>query len=264
MPVPDLIAADLNYGSRFENKASQILEPILQDKNIKVLSIRGDLRDYSAARKFFPRSTIKMNGWVPFLAKRSVLVDFPFSMGWLPVRSRYRAWASLVGVEWLKIEQFYRQKQPLPKACSITIHVGAQWRSKQYPHAAELAELLRRTYSVQIIAGPNDPLPEDVAEKDVNRLVNSDLARALASSTYVVSNDSGPMHAAALLRCRTLVVTNHAAMKEWLPPTVVAIESDPCPGYRPRMYRPSDAGFVDWPSAAILAERLQTEFLRMK
>jgi ADP-heptose:LPS heptosyltransferase len=165
-----------------------------------------------------------------------------------------------VDVEWSKVERFYQQIRPITNDFSIGIHVGAQWRSKQYPHAAKLAEILRRTYPVQIIAGPNDQLPEGIAEKNVNRLVNGDLAKALISNTYVVANDSGPMHAAALLRCRTLVVTNHAAMKEWLPPTVVSIGSDPCQGYRPRKYRPSDTSFSDWPSAQEVAESLYNQF----
>jgi hypothetical protein len=256
LPLPELIAVDLGYGSRFQDKSLQTHAPILRNRSTKVLSIRGDLRDYFAARRFFPDSTIRMTGWVPFMAKRSTIVDVPFSKGWLAVTSRYKAWASLAGVEWSAVEDFYQQKQPLQKNRSVVVHVGAQWRSKQYPRVAELTEILRRTYTVRVVAGPGDPLPEGILERDVSRLVNGDLVKALASSSHVIANDSGPMHVAALLRCRTLVVANHSALKEWLPPRVVAVEADPQPGHRPREYRPSDISFDGWPTPQEVAEHL--------
>lgn len=260
MPLPELIAVDLAYGSRFQDKSLQTQKPLLRGQGSTILSIRGDLRDYLAARKFFPASRIRMNGWIPFLAKRSTMVDIPFSRGWLSVRSRYKAWASLAGVAWPTVEDFYRDKRPLLMNRSVLIHLGAQWRSKQYPQVSELAEILRKTYTVRIVAGPGDSLPEGIVEGDVSRLVNGDLVEALTGSSYVIANDSGPMHVAALLRCRTLVVTNHGAMKEWLPPTVIAVEADPQPGHRPLEYRPSDVCFDGWPAPEKIAETLETSF----
>jgi hypothetical protein len=249
MDMPELIGVDLGYISR--NKEGYLkygdLPKIFKDAT--VLSIRGDIRDYYAAKRMFPGSRILANGWLPFLAKRFALVDIPFASGWLPVRNRYKAWASLSNVEWSGVEHYYQQKRPITTPRTIAIHVGAQWRSRQYPHVAELVELLMKSSRVQIIAGPGDLLPDGISENDISRPANTNLVNTLKMSSHVIANDSGPMHLAALLRCRTIVVTRQAAIREWLPPTVTAVTSKYAPkGYKPNAVHLSDVISSGWPS----------------
>ncbi|MGH9615360.1 MAG: glycosyltransferase family 9 protein [Acidobacteriaceae bacterium] len=253
MAVPTLIPVDLGYVMRNKQKKPQQALPKHLVGDATVLSIRGDIRDYRAARTLFPDSKIRMNGWVPFLAKRFAVVDYGFARGWFPVRNRYKAWAELADVGWERIENFYG-RQRASNVPSIAIHVGATWRSKQFPQVAELVRSLQDTCEVRIIAGPGDPLPEGVFESDVSRLVDTDLVNALASSTHVVANDSGPMHLAALLRCRTFVIYNASAM--WLPPATVSIEpSSPVRGYKSRSL--SDEVLSGWPSTQQVVSSLR-------
>jgi ADP-heptose:LPS heptosyltransferase len=198
-----------------------------------------------------------MNGWLSFLAKRSALIDLPFSKGWAPVRNRYRTWASLTQVRWDDVESFYRQKRPVPQPRSIAIHVGAQWGSRQYPHVAELASRLRESSDVRIIAGPTDQLPNGVVEDEVSRLTNEDLVNALRESSHVIANDSGPMHLAAFLRCRTTAITRQADIREWLPPTALAVESTLSPkGYKAASGHLSDVVSSGWPTPSEVLDRL--------
>jgi hypothetical protein len=257
--MPELISADLGYISR--NKVGYLkfgdLSKVYVDAT--VLSIRGDVRDYYAARRMFPDSRIRANGWIPFLAKRSALIDIPFAKGWVPLRNRYKAWASLANIKWSGLEHYYQQKRPMPNPRTITIHIGAQWRSKQFPYVAELVELLEKTSQVKIIAGPLDPLPDGISENDISRLVNRDLVNTFMSSSHVIVNDSGPMHLAALLRCRTLVISRHVAIQEWLPPTVVAVESKYSPlGYGQSTEYLSDTISTGWPSPDEVIRHLDT------
>jgi hypothetical protein len=250
MAAPELFSVDLGYISR--NKAGFLQFGNLSrvPGNCEVLSIRGDARDYFAARHMFPQSRIRVNGWLSFLAKRVALFDIPFAKGWLPVRNRYNAWASIADVKWSTIERFYQQKRPTENGRSVIIHIGAQWRSRQYPYVAELAALMKKDSHVRIVAGLRDMLPDGVEEKCVCRLEDGGLVDAFSSSTHAIVNDSGPMHLAALLHCRTLVISRQSAIREWLPPTVLAIESNQAPsGYRPDLaaYR-SDVISNGWPS----------------
>jgi hypothetical protein len=259
MDMPKFLSVDLGYISRNKDGYLKFGDlPKIYD-NTTVLSIRGDVRDYYAAKKMFPNSQIRANGWLSFLAKRSTLIDFPFARGWAPVRNRYRAWALMANIKWADVERFYQQKGPLTTPRSVVIHVGAQWRSRQYPHVAELVENLKKTSNVQVVAGPGNLLPDGIRDSDVSRLVNYDLVNVLQSSSYVITNDSGPMHLAALLRCRTLVVTRQAAIQEWLPPTVVAVESKDAPkGYMPNSVHLSDRVSGGWPSSEEVIKSLDS------
>ncbi len=94
----DLIAVDLPYTTRnranpFDAGTGSIIESRREISD--VFSIRGDFRDFNAARKIFPRASIHINGWVRFFARKSSVVNFPFSLGLLPVKNRYRSWARL-------------------------------------------------------------------------------------------------------------------------------------------------------------------------
>jgi hypothetical protein len=253
MRMPEMIAVDLGYVSREKADHHSVGEIPAWVDNASVLSIRGDVRDYFAAKRIFPKSRIHMAGWFSFLAKRIPVLDIPFALQWLPIRNRYKAWASISNVRWNDVEAFYRQKAPPPNPPTIAVHVGAQWRSRQFPHFVELVKTLRKSLQVRVIAGERDLLPDGMGEKDVDRLVNRDLVEAFRHSSHVIANDSGPMHLAAFLRSRTIVISHKAAIREWLPPTAVAVESALAPkGYRADKL--SDEVSKGWPAVSKIVE----------
>jgi hypothetical protein len=259
--APEIIAADLEYVHRGRTGRWNVGPlPAIYPSATDVATIRGDIRDYRAAKKLFPNASLRSSGWFAFAARRSAVLDAPYAQGRLPLRNRYRAWASIASVPWEKLERFYEQKLPAPATPLITIHIGAQWRSKQYPHVAKLAELLTRSSKVQIVAAPQDPLPAGVAETDVRRLIDHELVDAFRRSSHIVVNDSGPMHLAAILRCRTHPVARISAISEWLPPATIPIVAKDAPkGYRPHPNYMSDAVAEGWPSPEGIAHHLQLE-----
>ena len=248
--APELIAADLSYVDRSrKGRWNSGSLPVLSTSATNVATIRGDIRDTIAARKLFLNASIRSTGWLAFAARRSALLDLPYAKGWLAVRNRYRAWASIASVPWQQVQHFYEQKLPAPASPLVTVHVGAQWRSKQYPHVARLVDLLSGICHVQIVAAPGDSLPAGIAETDVRRLINQPLVDAFRASSHVIVNDSGPMHLAAILRCRTLPVVCTSGIREWLPPTIIPIEARDTPrGYRPHPEYMSDSVIEGWPS----------------
>lgn len=256
LACPQLISVDLSYTGREKRVDSQVGVPGVEADGRKVLSIRGDIRDYRFARQMFPNASIKMCGWVPFAAKRSRIVDWPFAKGILPVLNRYHAWARLAAVPWNYVLRFYSAREAFTGSAFIVIHAGAQWRSKQFPHVAELAALLRQHATVEIAVGTGDPLPPGIDEDQVVRLANEALIERLSLATHVVANDSGPMHVAAMLRRRTVCVTNHSAMQEWLAPEVVLLAANGNKGHRATEVKPSDRVFPGWPTAEDVAKQV--------
>jgi glycosyl transferase family 9 (putative heptosyltransferase) len=224
-----------------------------------VLSIRGDLRDYFAARRLFPLARIRMSGWIRFLARKNSLIDFPYAHGLLPIENRYRSWAKLLGIPFRQIESTYAQNQGAgPKNRRVIIHFGAQWRSKQFPHVLELSEILRdEGYEVVLVAGQSDLLPPKVTPESVVRAENQNLVTLFRSAEQVITNDSGPMHLATFLGCRTTTIARTSSVEEWVPPAtrVVAAEQTPR-GYRQRKSYMSDEILPDWPSAMSVAQAL--------
>jgi hypothetical protein len=257
--APELIAADLSYVDRSrKGRWDSGSLPVLSASAKNVATIRGDIRDTLAARKLFPGASVHSTGWLAFAARRSALLDMPYAKGWLPARNRYRAWASIAAVPWQKVQHFYEQKLPAPASPLVTVHVGAQWRSKQYPHVARLVELLSGICRVQIVAAPGDPLPAGVAEADVRRLINQPLVDAFRASSHIIVNDSGPMHLAAILRCHTSPVVRVSGIREWLPPATIPIEAKLIPrGYRPHPTYMSDAVIEGWPSPEEIVQQLK-------
>jgi len=246
-----LMPADLPYTTRqrvgrFDTKG---IAPHPFDVQ-EVLSIRGDPRDFMAARRLFPGARIRMAGWFPFLARRFRLLDFPFASGWLPVRNRYRAWAELAGIPFNTVEKtFLIQRGRAPRSRSIVIHIGAQWQSRQYPWVAELRDTLsRHSYQVKLLSGPNDPLPPEIAAKDVATTIDESLITVLKKAEFVFTNDSSPMHLAALLGCRCVAVGRISNLEEWIPPGVRRVTSPLSPkGYRPANSYLSDCRVEGWP-----------------
>ena len=261
-PDHELIPVDLPYTTRDRSHAldfSDRTEARSPDGSSLVLSIRGDLRDYLAARRLFPHARIKMTGWIRFFARKNSLVDFPYRVGLFPMENRYHSWAKLTGIPFRQIETTYRQKQIVaPKNGRVVIHVGAQWRSKQFPHVPELRELLQRDgREVILAASKSDSLPPNLPSAAVPRLENEALLELLQSAEQVITNDSGPMHVAAFLGCRTTVIARAASIEEWLPPATRLIAAPDMPkGYRQRKHYMTDDVLPGWPEAAGVAESL--------
>jgi len=248
MKPPGLFSVELPYiGKKKPKLWERTVAPEIAACG-KVISIRGDIRDYFASRQSFPSAKRRFNGWTAFAARKFAVVDFPFARGWLPITNRYRAWASLAGVEWEKVEAFYLSEQQLKSRPRILIHVGAQWRSRQYPHVAELAAVLRKGAEVRVVAAPGDFLPDGIKESEVARAVDGELVELFKAASLVIANDSGPMHLAALLRCRTAVVCRVSAIEQWIPPTAIAVKSPEAPrGYMPDPAYESEEIIRGWP-----------------
>jgi hypothetical protein len=229
-------------------------------QKIKIISIRGDTRDWIAAHRLFPCADFKFSGLLPFSARKSSLFDLPFKYGYLAVRNRYRAWAEAADIPFNVIKSAYSHSERRDDA-PVVIHVGAQWRSKQYPHVAELVRLLNGTGNhVEILAGPDDPLPPDISADMVQRPQWPGLAAQLRTARYVICNDSGPMHLAAYLGCRTISLSRCANILEWLPPGVTAISSPSAPiGYRPVPDYWSDRILTDWTAPDEIIAYLKAE-----
>jgi hypothetical protein len=252
-----LLPLDLPYVWRMDKKflalgkAVSLRQRVAAEgcRQMEVISIRGDVRDWLAARRIFRGASFRFSGWLPFCARKLSLLDLPFRAGRFPVRNRYRAWADAAGIPFSDIEHLYGIRTAPEQDAAVVIHVGAQWRSKQYPHLAGLTELLQRTgRSVELVAGPADPLPPDITEQMVERPAWADLIRKLRSAGVVIANDSGPMHLAAFLGCRTIVLSRCSNIQEWLPPGVTALSSPSAPrGYRPVPGYWSDRVLADWP-----------------
>lgn len=255
---PTLLPLNLPYVWRTDKKflslgdaasTAAALKPDMH-RITEVISIRGDIRDWIAAHRIYRGAHFNFTGWLPFCARKTSLFDLPFKHGYLNVRNRYRAWADAAGVSFDTVEKAYDIHPEKHGDAPVVIHVGAQWRSKQYPHVAELAELLK-SYGkrVEILAGPSDPLPPGMSADMVKRPNWTELVVHLRSARYVVTNDSGPMHLAAYLGCRTLTVSRCSNITEWLPPGVVALSSPSAPhGYRPVKDYWSDRILPGWPA----------------
>ncbi len=252
----ELIAVNLPYTTRKRTNAFDVSAEVIggaASDATCVLSIRGDLRDLAAARRIFPRARIRMNGWVRFFGRKSAIVNLPYRAGLFAARNRYKSWAKLAGVPYGTIVAHYRLLQSKgARNNRVAIHVGAQWRSKQFSEVVALREaLVTHGFAVTILAGPGDLLPPRLDENEVKRVADESLVTELQLAACVITNDSGPMHVAAFLGCRTIAVARTSPIEEWAPPAVTIIRSPETPrGYRPHPRYMSDEILPDWPSVA--------------
>ena len=140
----------------------------------------------------------------------------------------------------------------------VALHVGAQWQSKQFPDYCTLARQLKQAgYETTYLAGPKDRLPPGVAEADVRRVTDLALVEQMLAAGCVVTNDSGPMHLAAMLGCPTMAIVRTVNITEWIPPRVKFIASPQTPrGYRPHPEYMSDRQLDGWPATSAVAERV--------
>ena len=184
-----------------------------------VLSARGDPRDFLIARTTYPGSIFKVKGFAGFLARQLKPMDFLFSAGILPVTNRYRVWAQIAGVDFSLLEQrFSRLKSQLRPSRSVAIHIGAQWKARQYPYVKDLRDRLEiMGLKVVIVAGPGDPLPAGIERSQVTTAINADLIAIFKQSAFVVVNDSAPMHLASALGVPSICAARLSNIAEWLP-----------------------------------------------
>jgi hypothetical protein len=258
LDLPYVWRTGKKYFSQGDSTSSGSKFSKAQLRSMEVISIRGDVRDWLAARSIFGGAAFSFSGWRPFLARKISIFDRPFASGALPIRNRYRAWAEAVGIPFCEIEESYKPGHKHDAEAPVVIHVGAQWRSKQYPHVAELLDILKKTgRRVVILAGPDDPLPPGISADTVQRPRWPELVERLRNARHVITNDSGPMHLASFLGCRTVALSRCSNIMEWLPPGVTALSS-PC---APRGYRPipgywSDQVLPDWSLPGEIMARL--------
>lgn len=222
--------------------------PTVPRPELEIVNIRGDLRDWLTARRSFPGARFTFTGWISYAARWIPPVDIPFRLGILPVRNRYRAWAQAARIPFTEVEARYRETLRCQEG-PVVVHIGAQWRSKQYPHVAGLIAALQLSgRKVELLGGPSDLPPPGVAPDLIARPGWAELVERLERASCVVANDSGPMHLAAILGCRTIALSRCSNIAEWLPPGVQALVSPETPkGYTPLRGYWTDKVLEGWP-----------------
>jgi hypothetical protein len=264
-PADALLPITLDYTKR--GRASRIvLGTDIQSHELagivkEVITIRGDIRDYLAARALFPESRIKATGWYCFLARRIRLLDFPFRHQFMRVENRYRRWCRALGIDWDQFLTSYErhkrstttQKQQVKR--KIVIHIGAQFRSKQYPYVRKLCDILNKNNNlVTILAGPMDPIPNNLSKEDAVVVDWVRLIDEFQTAQFVIANDSGPMHLAAFLGVTTMVLGRISNLDEWGPPGIIRMESKSVPkGYYTESEYETDNVLDGWPDPAAVA-----------
>jgi ADP-heptose:LPS heptosyltransferase len=198
----------------------------------KVLSIRGDIRDWIAARRIYPEGRLRFTGLDAFLARKLRLFNLPYRTGLIAVQNRYSRWAHHLGVSCSSLVK------PATKhlAGSAVIHMGTQWLSKRYPWSGELQRSLTESgIRSQIVLSPQDPgisLPSGI---HFSRVADEELLDCFNSADLIITNDSAPMHIGAALGKKVAVLTSMFDIREWIPPgEVLAMERTPQKGYRGR------------------------------
>lgn len=250
--IPYLIPVDLQYTQKSKKHPFDglLVKKKLSVKAEKVLSIRGDLRDYFVARQLFPHSQVSMSGWLPFFAGHSSLLNLPYKSKYLPIKNRYQSWCKMAGIPYSQVITSYKKNMtnPLNKNC-VAIHIGAYWKSRQYPFVIELkTKLIKLGYEVSILSGPFDALPRGLNEKDVSRISDMEIVKEFRKAEFAVTNDSGPMHLAAIIGCKTIAIARISDINQWLPPEGRAVVSPKMPyGFCPDPDYASDVVLDDWP-----------------
>lgn len=257
-----LVAADPNFGVRRPNAEPGGNEQLAlaAQEYADVFSIRGDPRDYRAMKRSYPKARIHMTGWLISLARRLRLFDFAVSI-FSPPQSRYQQWQAHLPGPCAVLETATRWPE---KIARVAIHVGAQWRSKQYPFARELrAKLEASGIQVRLLAGPSDSLPEGISDNDVTRVGGRELVDTLADFDLVITNDSGPMHVCYLAGTAFLGIFGTANVREWGPPGCSYMTSSFMPaGYRSLAGYASDKVLTGWPPAVAVAAKVTSSRLR--
>lgn len=249
-----LLSADLTYGVRKPSDASGIKPELATDGACSVFSVRGDPRDYYNIYRSFKGAKIKMTGWLISLARRVSIVDFLLKR-LHPVQSRYLQWARCLGVD----PSLLKSAKPLPqKITRVGIHIGAQWKSKQYPFVVTLREqLISHGIETVVFASSTDPLPESLQENVVLRCMGAEMVDRLATCDVVVTNDSGPMHVCYLADIPFVAICGTSNAREWVPPGGAYIPAKFMPsGYKSVSTYASDQVLDGWPDVGNIIDAL--------
>jgi ADP-heptose:LPS heptosyltransferase len=92
----------------------------------------------------------------------------------------------------------------------------------------------------------------------VTRAADEALIEELRSAAQVITNDSGPMHVAAFLGCRTVALVRTSPIEEWAPPATQIVRAPATPrGYRPNRRYMSDDILPGWPPVAEIVAALR-------
>ena len=258
-----ILGVHLDYTHRDSLESQYFTETVdLFPKISKVYSIRGDFRDYFAAKKIFSNPKIKMVGWLQFFAWHFRILDLPFSWGLLRVKNRYSLWSQLLSVPLSNPATARLQRGNNIEHPMIVIHIGAQWNSKRYPFVRKLQKfLLSEAYRVSLIAGPKDKILDDFVDPNLIQVQDEELIDRIRSADLFLTNDSGPMHLAALLGVNTLVIARASNIHAWKAPNVHTIYSEWMPkGYSPDRGYDSDKILNGWPSPEDLMMKIRTLF----
>jgi ADP-heptose:LPS heptosyltransferase len=234
--------------------SAQLLPETLRQNVQRVVSARGDIRDYRFARKQFASARLSFTGWWAFAAWHYRALDLPHRLGFLPITNRYQMWFEAVGGSEGKAALARHQKRmtPAPKFKSergIVLHMGAQWKSKQFPHVGALKTGLEsQGIEMKLLASPGDPLPDGVDEANVKRVKDAELLAELNASGGVIVNESGVLHIARFIGVPTLVIPLTANVLYWAPIETHYVKTPGMPqGYAPSADYLSDTPSTRWP-----------------
>lgn len=249
-PEARLIACDLPYTTRSKKGPFDLGDALPRARHsAEVLSIRGDLRDMWAARRIFSGARVRFSGFGGWFLRRVPGTRALADLRIYDVTNRYLRWAKLLGVPMEKLEPPQRRLDEASRESDEwIIHVGAQWKSRQYPDTRNLVDSLRALGKrVALIAGPGDGAPPGIQEDEIERPEGPALIPRLRSAALVITNDSGPMHLAAAAGARVAVIARISDIEEWAPPGAIRLESPAMPrGYRPDAAYCSDSQVDGW------------------
>lgn len=220
--------------------------------------VRGNLREFLIAQYVFPEMKHHLTGWRESFARRFSIYDKYLQWRGVGPRNRYLLWAETLDVPFETIAEIYREKKNSRSGKGVGIHIGAQWRSRQYPHVKELRSLLQsRGVDVKIFGGPGDQAPEGLSDSDIIRVLGTDLVKEFEKLDLAITNDSGPMHLSAFLGVKTLAIARISNIVEWLPPLARAVQSPLMPtGVRADSAYTSDQVVSGWPSPEEIVQTL--------
>jgi hypothetical protein len=217
----------------------------------EVFSARGDPRDYIAAKKLFPNAKRHFSGWTVFGASNSSLLNLPWSLGLCRIKSRYELWAKNLGVPFGEVQNFYSPKLLSAAPKKVGVHLGAQWKVRQYPYMREVCAMLRqRGIELNVFIGPGDTVtPDEAADLKPQILRGTELVDAFKNMDLVLVNDSGPAHLSQVLKIPTVVLFRISSPLVWaLPATRVLHKELATTTYRkPKIYMTDDP-VGGWPT----------------
>lgn len=252
-----LMPLDLSYTSDHAHRF-QIGELAAQslDRH-EILSIRGDPRDYWSARKLFPKADISMTGWSGFMARRIKPLNWPFALGLLPVKNRYRLWAQIAGIDFKGVEAAYDAPTYEPASHrKVAIYVGARYFSRQYPHVSQLATLLR-AQGVEVDFFANQKAEADNLQLKAQLIDETSVAPTLRKYGTLITNDTAYLHVGPFLGLKTFVVSRISNIAEWLPPRASPIVAKDSPrGYAAHPGYNFHAPVGGWPTADEVVEHV--------